>query len=173
MDALFPLSFSTHIDRLDKLKLNYLEVPAEVVQRLGGQAKIRMLCTVNGSLTFPCGLVALGQGRAYITLNTQRMKQLGLRMGLEATVTLEQDPSPYGAEVPEEFAELLRQDEEGNERFHLLPPGKQRYIIHYVGSVKSSQLRIDRAIRLIENLKRLPRGKEEFREILGLEKQRG
>jgi uncharacterized protein YdeI (YjbR/CyaY-like superfamily) len=100
------------------------------------------------------------------------MKQLGLRMGEEATVALEPDHSTYGAEVPEELTELLRQDEEGHERFHVLSPGKQRYIIHYVGAVKSSQLRIDRAIRLIENLKRLPRGKEDFREILGLEKQR-
>ena len=71
-------------------------------------------------------------------------------------------------EMPPELAELLRQDEEGKTRFNQLTPGRQRYIIHYVSAVKSSQLRIDRAILLIENLKKLPKGKESFRETLGM-----
>jgi hypothetical protein len=45
----------------------------------------------------------------------------------------------------------------------------QRYIIHYVASVKSSQLKIDRAFLLLTNLKKLPKGKETFRAMLGKE----
>ncbi len=44
-----------------------------------------------------------------------------------------------------------------------------RYVIFYVSSVKSTQLRVDRAVRLIGNLKKLPVGKESFRQMLGLE----
>jgi hypothetical protein len=43
----------------------------------------------------------------------------------------------------------------------------QRYIIHHADGVKSPQLRIERALMMIENLKKLPVGKEEFRRILG------
>lgn len=163
------LSFATYIRRLDKLKLNYLEIPGEQVKQLGGTFNIRLLCRVNGAAPFQCGLVALGQGRGYITLSSKRMKALGLQLGDSVQVQLEEDKSEYGMEVPEELAELLRQDEEGARRFKLLPPGKQRYIIYYVAGVKSSQLRIDRAILLIENLKRLPEGKENFRALLGKE----
>ena len=43
--------------------------------------------------------------------------------------------------------------------------GKQRNIIYFVSGVKSSQLRIDRALKLINNLKALKEGKETMREI--------
>lgn len=147
--------------------MHYLEVPQEVVQQLGGTFKARLCCTVNGSLTFQCGLVALGQGLGYISINSKRMKELGVRNGDKVTVSLVRDESNYGMEMPPELAELLQQDEEGRARFRLLTPGRQRYIIQYVSTVKNSQLRIDRAILLIENLKRLPKGKESFREMLG------
>ena len=148
--------------------VHYVEVPQEVVQQLGGRLKVRLLCTVNEKVTFQCGLVALGNGSGYITLNAQRMKQAGLRNGDRVTVALAKDESTYGVEMPPELAELLDQDAEGMERFQGLPPGKQRYIIQYVGGVKNSQLRIDCALLLIGNLKRLPRGKESFRQMLGL-----
>ena len=163
-----PIIYLTTVRRLQHLVgMHYLEVPAEVVQQLGGTFKLRLRCTVNQSLTFQCGLVALGGGSGYISLNARRMKELGVRNGSQVQVSLCKDESKYGVEVPAELAELLEQDAEGNLRFQQLTPGRQRYIMQYVASVKSSQLRIDRAIRLIENLKRLPPGKESFRAMLG------
>lgn len=165
------IKFNTSIHRLEHLVgMHYLEVSEKVVQQLGGKLKIRLLCTLNNAITFQCGLVALGSGKAYISINAKRMKQLGLKQGDKVAVALEKDSSKYGMEVPEELSELLAQDDEGRKRFNRLTPGKQRYIIHYVSSVKSSQLRIDRAILLITNLKRLPPGKEDFRGMLGLDK---
>ena len=166
------IQYVTPIRRLEHLVgMHYLEVPREIVQQLGGKYNVRLLCTVNNTITFQGGLVALGQGNAYISLNNKRLKQLTLRHGDLVQVTLEEDNSQYGMEVPEELAELLRQDDAGRQRFSQLTPGRQRYIIHYVSSVKSPQLRVDRAILLIENLKRMPAGKESFREMLGLEKK--
>ncbi len=80
-------------------------------------------------------------------------------------VVLEPDTSTFGMEVPEELEELLKQDPEGEARFLKLSPGKQRNIIYFVSGVKSSQLRIDRALKLINNLKALKEGKETMREI--------
>jgi hypothetical protein len=155
------IEFKTPIQRLQHLVgMHYLEVPAEAVQQLGGTFNVRLLCRVNNSLTFQCGLVALGGGYGYISLNAKRMKELGVRNGDQVEVNLSKDKSPYGLEVPAELAELLEQDEEGNKRFQKLTPGRQRYIIHYVASVKNSQRRIDRAILQIENLKKLSPGKK-------------
>ncbi|MCJ8163922.1 DUF1905 domain-containing protein [Pontibacter sp. E15-1] len=158
--------FQTHIGLLTHLPgMHYLEVPKEVAQALEAG---RLHCTVNGKLTFQCGLVALGEGKAYITISKKRMQELEVKLGSTVAVALEKDDSPYGTEVPAEMAELLRQDEEGNRRFLLLKPGMQRYMLHHVGAVKNPQLRVDRAITLIENLKKLPEGKENFRAMLGL-----
>ncbi len=167
-----PIQFQTYISRLAHLVgMHYLEIPATIVKKLAANFNIRLLCTVNDSITFQCGLVALGNGSAYISINAKRMKTLGVKNGDEVTVILKEDKSKYGMEVPKELSELFKQDLEGKKRFDLLPPGKQRYIIYYVSQVKSTQLRIDRAILLITNLKRLPLGKEAFREMLGLEKR--
>jgi hypothetical protein len=43
----------------------------------------------------------------------------------------------------------------------------QRYILNYVNTVKSPQLRVGKAFMLISNLKNLTPGKETFKEILG------
>jgi hypothetical protein len=161
------INYKTHINKLPHLPGHYFEVPPEVVQQLGGTFKVRVLCTINDKLTFQGGLVALGNGSGYISINNARLKQLCLQSGNEVQVKLEPDESEFGMEFPDELTELLSQDEEGKRRFYLLPPGKQRYIIYYVAGVKNSQLRIDRALLLINNLKQLPLGKESFREMLG------
>jgi len=166
---MWPLKFQTRIDRLDKLKLNYIEIPVSIVEQMGGKFKIRLLCSVNGTEAFQGGLVALGEGKGYITLNTKRMKELGLIIGDWVEVELNPDNSKYGMPVPEELEELLRQDPEGERRFEMLTAGRQRYIIHYINQVKSSHLRINRALLLIGNLKKLPEGNEDFRKMLGLD----
>ena len=70
-------------------------------------------------------------------------------------------------EIPVVMAEIFKQDKEAKRRFDLLTPGKQRYVIFYVAGVKSTQLRVYRAMLLLGNLKKLPEGKEAFRAMLG------
>lgn len=162
--------FSTHIDHLPHLKgMHYLLIPARIVKKLGGGFSRRVLCTVNGKITFQGGLMALGEGDAYISITNKRMKELGVKAGDEVKVELKEDKSEYGMEVPAELAELLKQDDEGNRRFKMLSPGKQRYVIFYVSGVKSSNKRLERAMLLITNLKKAPEGKETFRQMLGLD----
>ncbi len=164
------INFETKIYKLEHLLgMNYLEVPVDIVEQLGGKFKVRLICTVNDKLSFQCGLVALGNGNGYISINAARMKKLGVKFKDKVEVKLEKDESKYGMPVSEELAELLKQDVEGRRRFNMLTPGKQRYIIHYVNTVKNTQLRIDRAVLLITNLKKTKEGKESFREMLGLE----
>ena len=163
-----PVIFETQISLLLHLiGTRYLYISPAIVQALGGKFSMRLLCTVNSQITFQCGLVSLGEGAAYISINQKRMKQLGVEVGDTVTVKLEKDESEYGVEVPEELTELFAQDDEGFERFKFLPAGKQRYILNHVSSVKDSQKRIERAVLLITNLKKCKPGKESFREMLG------
>ncbi|NOT74355.1 MAG: DUF1905 domain-containing protein [Cyclobacteriaceae bacterium] len=161
------VKFKTRIKPLEHLKMSYIEVSKAIVEKLGGNFKLRLICTVNKTVSWQCGLVALKQGSAYISLNKKILKELNAEVGTEINVTLVKDESKYGMEMSAELKSLLKQDKEGSRRFHMLPMGKQRYIIYYVSQVKVSQLRIDRAIRLIENLKKTLEGKESFREIVG------
>lgn len=165
-----PINFTTHIHRLEYLlNVRYLEIPPEIVDQLGGISKQRLLCTVNDTLTFQCGMVALGEGKGYITLNKKQLKSLGVDLGDEVRVSLKPDNSKYGMDVPAELEEWLSQDTAARERFDGLSPGKQRYIIYYVSGVKSPQKRMERTALLMENLKRMPEGMFSFRFLLGKE----
>ncbi|MFY7826695.1 MAG: YdeI/OmpD-associated family protein [Flectobacillus sp.] len=163
----FPtIHFQSEVGRNHPLKVYYLSVPPDVVQALGGKMGIRFLCSIK-HITWQAGLVALGEGWAYINLSTKRMKEAGLSLGSIVEVKLEPDQTEYGATIPEELQAVFDTDPEGYARFQGLTKGMQRYIIHYADGVKSTQLRIERALMMIENLKKLPVGKEEFRRILG------
>jgi len=167
------IKYSTHIGLLTHLPgMHYIPVGMAQLSELGSSYNKRLLISVNGEITFPGGLVALGEGTAYISISKARMKKLGITLGSKVEILLEEDNSLYGMEMSEELNEVLVQDKEGNRRFHQLTKGKQRYIIQYVSAVKNTQLRIERALKLIGNLIQLPEGNESFREILGLSKYR-
>ncbi|HEY5823855.1 MAG TPA: YdeI/OmpD-associated family protein [Cyclobacteriaceae bacterium] len=160
------VNFKTHVAHLDWLNMSIIELSAAVVKKLGGVSKQRWVCTVNKTVSWQCGLVALGEGKAYINLNKKLLKEMKAKEGDEISVSLKKDESEYGMTMSVELKELLRQDKEGKKRYEALVPGKQRYLIYYVQQVKSKDLRLERAVRVIENLKKLPKGKESFKGLL-------
>ncbi|MBC7485901.1 MAG: DUF1905 domain-containing protein [Cytophagaceae bacterium] len=162
------MKFSSAVYKLDRLNTHYIEIPLAVVKKLGGKFNIRLLCTLNNKLTFQCGIVALGEGKGYISLNAKRLAELNLKKGNTVEVLLKKDDSEFGAKVPEELAEVFAQDQEGFKRFEILVAGKQRFIIRHVTAVKNSQLKIERALAIIHNLKKLPLGKETFKGMMGI-----
>lgn len=160
------LSFKTKIFKLQHLAGHYLDIPASIVKKSGWTGKQRFVCTVNKDLTWKCGMVSHGAGKAYILLNKKLMQTGKFNVGQEVNVILKKDASKYGMDVPAELKEIFAQDPIGKQRFDALAPGKRRYIIYYVNQVKSENLRVERAVRLISNLKKLPEGKESFMGIL-------
>ena len=162
------ISFESHIGKLEYLLgVNYIFVPAKTLNECGGIKSGRWICHLQNQIKFQCGFVSLAEGNAYITVNKTRMKKLNLQTGDHVKVQLEKDESEYGLDMCEELETLLQQDEEGLERFNKLSPSMQRYVIFYVSQVKNPQLRIDRSLLLIGNLKQIPEGKETFKAMLG------
>lgn len=161
------LTFQTAIHKLEHLSGSYLAIPAEIVVQVGGLNN-RLICTVNDSLSWQCGMVAHGNGSAYILISVPKLKQLKLKEGDSVQLSLALDTSEFGVDMPAEFAEVLRQDEEGSRRFYNMAAGKQRYILSYINNIKSSQLRIERSVRIIENVKRLKEGKEKFGDFMNV-----
>lgn len=160
------ITFKTKIYKLEHLSGHYLDVPANIVKKAGGTGKQRFVCTVDKNMTWKCGLVSHGGGKAYILLNKKQMQMGKFNVGQAVNVSLKKDTSEYGMDVPAELKEVFKQDKEGKERFDGLVPGKRRYIIYYINQVKSKDLRVERAVRLISNVKKLPPGKETFTGIL-------
>lgn len=133
---------------------HFIKVSRKTGERLPSDGKSRrVVCTLNGKESFQCALM-LSQGDFYILVNKRIRTALGAVEGDILKVTLEPDTSKYGLPMPEEFKEVLNQDTEGNELFHALTPGKQRSLIYTVSSAKDVDIRIHRALIVMEHLKK-------------------
>jgi bifunctional DNA-binding transcriptional regulator/antitoxin component of YhaV-PrlF toxin-antitoxin module len=112
----------------------------------------RVICTLNGVETFNCALFP-SKGNYFVTLGKKLRDRLRLKIGDTVTVELEKDTSIYGMPMPEEFAEVLSQDPDGDRLFNELSPGDQRLMLKLIVFVKDVDKRIARALVGIELLK--------------------
>lgn len=127
-------------------------VPNEIAEQLIEGKSRRVVCVLNDSMEFQCGLIP-AKGRFVIGVNKKTRETLGLNTGSPLQVALRKDTSKYGLPVPEELEEVFRQDEEGSRLFHALTAGRQRTLLFIVGSAKNTDKRIERAIIIVEHLK--------------------
>ncbi len=136
-----------------KLWGHHLIVPDKVASYFLDKKIKRVRCTVNKEHQFQCAIMPKGDGRNFIMLNKEIRDKLKLKVGVKVEIELEEDKSKYGLPMPEEMQELLNQDPEGNTIFHKLTPGKQRSLLYIIGKPKSSNLRLHKALVVIEHLK--------------------
>ena len=170
--AFMPITFTSKIEHLDKLRMSYISVTDEILEHFmeDGDKLLynqRFDVTINDQVSWQGGTVSLGNNSAYITFSKDRMKQIDVGLGDTVTVQLIKNRSEYGFDVPEEFEEVLKQDLIANERFNALTKGTRRAVIYLVIQVKSSDKRIEKSLFLLENLKRAPKEKVTMRHILG------
>jgi hypothetical protein len=134
----------------------HVVVPSEMASALLAMDAKRVIAVVESAtavVEYQCGLIPRGGGKTVIMVNKEHRSTLSIDAGSTVRVTLKKDESKYGLAMPEELAELLKQDSDGERFFHALPEGKRRTLIYAVSSVKNSTRRIERAIAIIEHLK--------------------
>ncbi|WP_266368241.1 YdeI/OmpD-associated family protein [Tellurirhabdus rosea] len=155
--------FSSRIQKFDSPLWGFhFVVPADVAGPFISGNDRRVVCTLNGRAEFQCALMPLSGGGFFINVNKKIRDSLGLAIGSEVQFTLKKDESEYGLPMPEEMHELLQMDDEGHRLFHALTPGKQRTLLYFIGSVKSMDRRISRALAVVDHLK-ITGGKVDFR----------
>lgn len=148
------LQFNSILDLSDnKLWGAHFIVPDLVARVFVDNNIRRVVCSLNGKVEYQCALLPKGDGSFLITVNKKTRERLGLKAGSPLHVSLWKDDSEYGLPMPEELAEVLGQDEEGNRLFHALTPGKIRTLLYIVGQVKDPDKKIGRALAIVDHLK--------------------
>jgi translation initiation factor IF-1 len=132
---------------------HFLIVKKEIVAKFGFEGKFkRVVCSINGGESFQCALLPSGK-LFYIVVNKKKRDSIGIVAGDTVKVELVKDESKYGLPMPEEFAEVLNQDADGDRMFHALSAGKQRSLIYLVSNVSNTDKRIHVALLVVEHLK--------------------
>jgi hypothetical protein len=159
------LTFETKIENFSPEQLwhFHFNVPEGVYTTLLTDGK-RVIANINSCISYPCALMHDGLGGYFITINAEIRKKLKLQLGDVITVSLTPDKSKYGMPMCEEFEELLNQDDESLWYFDKLTPGKQRSLIYIINKIKSSDLRITKAIRIMNYLKSC-QGEIDYKEL--------
>lgn len=166
------VKFKSIIEYLDKLKLHHIIIEENILTKFSTSATKniytqRFTIRINDKLEWEAGSVALGNQRAYITVSKARLKELGIELGDTVDVCLKENLNELGFEIPIEFEEVLRQDDEAKRRFEQLNPGFKRHIVYLIKNFKTSQSRVDKSIFYLENLKKSPEGNTKMRNIYG------
>lgn len=139
-------------------------VPKNIASSYIQSGDKRVLCSLNGGKEFHCALMPFGNGDYFINVNKEIRNKHNIIEGDTLNVRLEKDTSEYGMPFPEEFAQALALDESGSHFFNKLTAGKQRNLIHLVGKVKSSEIRIKKSLVILQYLNEA-NGQLNFREL--------
>ena len=148
------MKYKTEIAKFDDgLYMLHIKVPEKIFKKLASDGKKRVICQIDDNEAFHGGFMPDGKGNHYIMLSKPKLKKYKLHLGQKVSVHLEKDTTKYGMKMPEEFEAVLSSDFDGETFFEKLTDGKKRSLIHLVATVKNPDLRISKAITILDHLK--------------------
>ena len=127
-----------------------IEVPADVVERLGGGKRPAVVVALGGH-TYRTTVGVMG-GRAMVPVSAEHRTAAGVAAGDEVEVGLTLDTAPRTVEVPEDLAALLSADSAARATFDTLAPGQRKEWVRWVTEAKKPETRADRVVRTVEAL---------------------
>jgi hypothetical protein len=133
--------------------MHYIMLDAKTVTKITKNNNKRAICTINETESFHCGLMPKKEVGFFIIVGSTICKKLKIKEGSTITASFEIDKTAYQFEMPEELEEVLNTDEEANTIFHSLTAGNQRGLIYLLSLVKSSDKKIERALKIAERIK--------------------
>jgi len=159
------IELSTQLKKSDgKLWGWFMPIDDAIVQNINELGWKRLVANIENAEPMYCAIVSIGNGVKGITLNRPFVKKNGFLLDQELKLKLVEDRSKYGMPLSEEFEATLESDPEAQEHFNSLTPGKQRNLIYFADNVKASDIRIRRALVVMNHLK-IHRGKIDFKAL--------
>lgn len=147
------LEFNVLLEPIDGPMVHHIIIiPDEVASAFANEkGPTRILCSICGDSEFPCALIPRNN-RHVIIASKQLIKKHKLLLGSTFKIAIRLDPA-NGLDLPEEFSEVLAQDEFAFVAFNTLKGGGKRGYIYYIRQGKSIETRIKRSFEIAEKLK--------------------
>jgi hypothetical protein len=144
------MKFTAELESTGKTTAGF-EVPAEIVDKLGGGGHPKVSVTVNG-YTFRTSIARMG-GRYLLGVSVERRTAAGVSAGDVLEVDVELDTAPREVDVPEELAAALAADAAASEFWQTLSYSKQQWHVVQVTSAKTDETRLRRIEKSIGMLR--------------------
>lgn len=127
-----------------------VEMPAAVVKKLPA-GRVRVEGTLNKT-PFNLAIQFKKSGARYLSVSLAMRRSAKLKPGDRVNVSFT-IVNPDKLDLPEEMDAVLAQDDEGAKQWNRLTTGLQRSLVHYINSTKNIDLRIERALFLLNKVK--------------------
>ncbi len=127
-----------------------VDVPAEIVDRLGGKGRIPVTATFDG-VPYRGSIVRMGGG-AVLGVQKAVMAEAGVSVGDTLTVVVRNDDAPREVEIPDELAEAFRENEVARRSFDGLSYSHRREYVRHITEARKPETRAKRVERTIEML---------------------
>lgn len=133
--------------------IHYIMLDAKTVAKLTKDGNKRVIATINKTEKLHAAIMPKKDGGHFVIIGSSICKKLKLKVGEEIEVSFVIDKTEYQFAMSEELKEVLDTDDEANKIFHALTPGNQRGLIYLLSLVKSSDKKIERALKIAESIK--------------------
>lgn len=133
--------------------MHFIMLDNKTVKALTKADNKRAICKLNNEIEFHCAVMPKKEGGHFINIGLTICKKLKIKEGSKVTATFSVDETEYQFEMPEELKEILDTDPKADKIFHSLTEGNQRGLIYLVSQVKSSDKKIERALKIVEKIK--------------------
>ena len=143
-------TFTTTLLKDEGMDATGIEVPAEVVQALGGSRRPAVTVTI-GDYSYRT-TVAPYAGRNLIPFAKEHRERTGIGPGDTIEVTLELDTAPRTVEVPEDLAAALAARPGARDAFDRLSYTFRKEHVRSVETAKAAETRQRRLARIVEEL---------------------
>lgn len=131
----------------------YIEIPEGIVAQICVDGNRRAIFRVNDVAEFHCAIVPKKGVGHIVQIGPAICKELDIQSGTIISATFRIDDTPYQFSMPEEFHAVLETDSEAHRIFHSLTAGNQRGLIYLVAAAKSTEKRIEKALKIAERIK--------------------
>lgn len=144
------VTFDTRLRKDDTLDATGIEVPAEVVEALGGSRRPAVTVTI-GDYGYRSTVASMG-GSYLIPFAKEHRERTGIAAGQPIVVTLELDTAPRTVEVPADLAAALEARPGARAAFDGLSYTLRKEHVRQVETAKAAETRQRRIARIVEAL---------------------
>lgn len=130
----------------------FLNIDTPTAKKLLAKGNKRFICCLEGH-QFHCALLLNKEKGYYVYLDTNWVRKNKLKTGMSIKATFKKDDTKHQFIVPEEWIEVLNTDEQAAAVFNQLSPGNQRSLLYLLNQPKSSDKKIERALKIAAKLK--------------------
>ena len=133
--------------------MHCIQLDSKTVAKLTAGGNKRVVCSINKTIVLHAAIMRTKDGMHYIMIAAKHLKQLKIKAGSMVEAHIKKDESELQFHIPEEFTEVFDTDPEAEIIFNSLTDGNKRGLIALVNMVKSSDKKIERALKIAERLK--------------------